>query len=126
MGGGGDRPGERLDVDVTEVLHREPHLVEPAVELAEADPRLDLDEARGAVGVDDAGEAVEDEHDPVGERRLVERVPGARDLHRAAAIPRPPHGGGDLLARRRMLDRGGPARLIASPVPPLRRHGAES
>ncbi len=45
MRAGRDRSGERLAVDVAEVLQRPPELVQALVEIGEPDPRLDLDQA---------------------------------------------------------------------------------
>jgi hypothetical protein len=77
-----DRPGDRLDVDVAEVLHREPPGVELRAELADGDPRLQLHEAGRAVGLEHAVHASHADHHAVGQRDVAERVPGAHDAHR--------------------------------------------
>ncbi len=58
VGGGGDRAGERLGVDVAEVLQREPVLGQARGELADRDAGLDAHQPGGAVDVENAREAV--------------------------------------------------------------------
>ena len=74
----------------------------------------------GAVDVEHAVQALEQQQAPVGERDVAEGVPRAGDAHalalRGGALQR----GGELVDRAGPLDRRGPAALIAGPVaPPL-------
>jgi glycerol-3-phosphate dehydrogenase (NAD(P)+) len=113
-----DRAGERLHVDVAEVLHREAMRVEPAAELADRDASLHPREAALPVHVEHAGQAVEVQHQPVGAGDLAEGVPRSHDPHPSPFAPRPLDRGGHLLhrPRRRRLSRR--AALVASPVAP--------
>ena len=83
VGAGRDRPGDRLAVDVAEVLHRQPEPVQLLVEVGEHRARPDPDQARGRVGVDHAAERGDVDHRAVGQRRLGEGVAGAGDAHLA-------------------------------------------
>ena len=82
-------------------------------------PRLHAHEPAGAVDVEHAVHPVEAEQRPVGAGDVAERVPRAGDAHalparRAARSTR----AASSSARRRALDRGGRAALVAGPVAP--------
>ena len=80
---GGERSGQRLDVDVAEVRHRQPAGVQLARERLETDAGLDADER--SVGVQDAVKRVELQQRPVGDHARAQRMPGTRDADRARA-----------------------------------------
>ncbi len=90
VGAGGDRPGDRLAVDVAEVLHRQAEPVQLLVEVGEHGARADLDQAGCGVGVDRAAERGEVDHRAVGQRRLGEGVAGADDADRSSRPRRRP------------------------------------
>ena len=77
MRGGGDGAGDRLGVDVAEVLEREAVGDQPAIELADGDAPLRTHEAGGAVDVEYGGEPIHGEHHAVGAGDVAEGVPGA-------------------------------------------------
>jgi hypothetical protein len=118
VGGGGDRPGDRLLVDVAQVGHRQPVLGQRPAESVQADPGLDADEAAARIGVEQRIHAIEAQQRAVGEHGRRERVARSRDAHttsrrdgaldRARDLPDP---GGPL-------QRGGLAALITRPVAP--------
>ena len=118
VGGGRDRAGERLPIDVAEALQRQPALVEPPVQLPEPDPRLDLDQAARAVELEDPVEQVDLHHRAVGERGAGERVARARDLDPALGLVRLDQGQDQAFAGPRPGDPQRPAALLARPVPP--------
>ena len=123
VGSGRDRAGERLAVDVAEVLERHPVLVQAPVQVAEHDPRLDLDGPRHRVDVEQAVEQLDPEHGPVGQGRGRERVPRARDLDPAAGRDRVDDRPDQALTGVRAGDLGGAASLLARPVAPARIRG---
>ncbi len=57
--GGGDRAGDRLGVDVAEVLQRQSVAGQQAVQLTDRDAGLDAHEPGGVIDVEDALEAVQ-------------------------------------------------------------------
>ena len=122
VGGGRDRPGEGLTVDVAEVLHRQASLPERRAEVPQCDPRLHLDQAGVAVDVEDAVERLDPDHRSVGERGLGEGVARAGRVGREAPIRRPPHRFDKLLEGPGPLDHRRRATLIPRPVSPLARH----
>ena len=83
VGAGRDRAGDRLAVDVAEVLHRQPEPVQLLVEVGEDRPAPDPDQAGGGVGVEHAAQRLDPDQRAVGQRRLGEGVPGAGDAHLA-------------------------------------------
>ena len=126
VGTGRDRAGQRLVVDVAEVLEGEPEMVELAVELAEHDPGLDFDEPARAVHSQHPIEAVEANHDVVGESDVGERMTRGRGANPLVARRGTADDLGELVAGRRSLDHSRGAALIARPVVPPRRHRAEA
>ena len=122
VGGGRDRPGERLAVDVPEVLHRQAALPKRGAQVTQRDSGLDLDQAGVAVCFEHPVEPPDADHRALGERRLGERVPRAGGVGRQAALGGAANGGAQLLERSRLLHDGGRAALVPSPVPPLARH----
>ena len=90
VGGGRDRAGDGLAVDVAEVRQREVPGGELLVEAMDAHPRLDGHGRGGLVDVDDPVEQVEGEHPPVGARDVGERVAAAHDLDPLAGPAGPP------------------------------------
>ena len=82
---GGQRAGQRLGVDVTEVGQRQAADVQLAAQAMEGDAGLDPHEAARRVGVEHAIHALEREQRPAREHAAGERVPGTRHAHGAGA-----------------------------------------
>ena len=113
VGAGRDRAGDRLAVDVAEVLHRQPEPAQLLVEVGEHRARPDLDQAGGAVGVDHAAERVDVDHRALGQRRLGEGVAGAGDADLAPGRGR----GADRLGQLLAVARAQPSRPARRPGP---------
>ena len=78
---GGERPGQRLGVDVAQVGHRQPARVQLARQRLQADAGLDAHAV--AAHVEHPGERVEREQRAVRDRTRAERVARARDPQRS-------------------------------------------
>ncbi len=121
---GRDGAGDRLAVDVAEVLERDSVRVEHSVEVVEHRARLDLEESRLPVEVELAGEPVEADHRPLGQGAVGERVAGGGSPNPEAARDRVRD---RLLQRRegpRPLDRRRLACLLPGPIRPPRHRAA--
>ena len=118
VGAGRDRAGDRLAVDVAEVLHRQPEPGQFLVEVGEHGPGADLDQARGGVGVEHALQGLDPDHRAAGHRRFGERVAGAGDADLAPGLGSGDHRTGKLIAVGRANDLDRPAALVPRPVDP--------
>jgi hypothetical protein len=126
MGRGRDRPGERLLVDVAQVLHREPQVPERRAQLAQRDPGLDPHQARLGIRVEHPVERLDPDHRAVGERCIGEGMTGAGRVDPQPVLRRLPHGVSQPLEGPRPIDRRRRAPLIPCPVSPLVRHRAQA
>ncbi len=117
---GRDRAREGLTIDVAEVLEGDAELVQPTAQIAELGACLNPDQTRGAVEVEDPVERLDpQQRAPIGhQRRLAERVPGARDLDLAAGFVGLDDRRDEPFPGPRPDDRMGPADLLARPVAP--------
>ncbi len=120
VGPGRDRAGERLPIDVAEILERQAERVEAAVERREDDACLDLDQAGGPVDGQHPVEPSEIDGDAVRERDLGERMTGSHRAHGLLAPGSAANDAGELLTRPGSLDRRRDALLVAGPVAPPR------
>ena len=118
VGAGRDRAGDRLAIDVAEVLHRQTEPVQLLVELGKHRAAPDLDQAGSAVGVDHAAERAGVDHRAVGHRRLGERVAAAGDADLAPGRNRRTDRLGQLLAPARAHQLGRRAGLVPGPITP--------
>ena len=119
VGAGRDRAGDRLAVDVAEVLHRQAEPVQLLVEVGEDGPRADLDQAGGGIGVDDAAQRLDPTIVPSVIAASVKECPepATLTLRPAAAAAATASASSSRLAGR--ATSAGPAGLVPGPVAPL-------
>jgi hypothetical protein len=115
---GRDRAGDRLAVDVAEVLEGQPPGRELVVQLPQRDAGLDGDGAGLDVDLEHPVEPPEPQEPSVGARDVGERVPGPDDLHGLPGGRSPADGFDHLQLAGGILDRRRRAVLVPPPVAP--------
>ena len=88
--GGGNRAGDRLRVDIAEVLQRQSVAGQQAVQLTDRDAGLDAHEPGRVIDVEDALAAVEPQLNAVGQGDVAERVSRPGDADSMPARRGPP------------------------------------
>jgi hypothetical protein len=121
VGAGRDRAGDRLAIDVAEVLHRQPEPGQLLVEVGEDGAGADLDQARAGVGIPHPAQRLDPDQGAVAHRRLGEGVAGAGDADLAAGGGGRRDRRGELIAVGRADDLAWAAALVAGPVDPAPR-----
>ncbi len=123
-----DRAGDRLHVDVAEVLQREPVRRERGIQGMDRDATLDAHQPARTVEVEHAVHPLEAQRAPVGAGDVAERVAAADHADALAGNRCPLERGDDPGDAAGPLDRRGLAALVASPIAPhapsLRPHGS--
>ncbi len=120
VGPGRDRAGDRLPVDVAEVLHRQPEAVEGIVEIGEDRSAAESHGPGRGVRIDHPAERGDVDHRALGQRRLGERVAGSGDADRPSFRRGGGDRGGELVAIPRATQPRGATDLVPGPVAPLR------
>jgi hypothetical protein len=118
VGGGGDRAGHALAVDVAQVGQREPDRVEGGVQGVQPDAGPHPHQTGRPVHGEHLGEPVELQQHAVGRDEVGEGMAGAGHPHGPPARGALPYGGGQLLHRARPDDDGRAAAFVAGPVDP--------
>ena len=121
-----ERAGERLHVDVAEVLHGETRGEERLAQVVELAPRGHPGESGVRVHVEHPGQAVQGEQDPVGDHERLERVTRARHANAVSSVGSRAHGLLDLLLAFRAADLVDLAADVACPVVPMPGHACQS